>query len=94
MREPKRDMTDDGRILISKDEYREYTELKIGQDRSIGTIRAQMMLQDHIHTKEKIEFARSVKKLADTAGLDNLIALVGGLAQEVYDRANEILATE
>lgn len=89
-----RETTDDGQVLISKDELREYEELKAKRDRSLGSMRAQMQAQDYAHTKEKVAFARDVKKLIDTAGIKNLTALADKLAVEVLDRANEILAQE
>ncbi len=77
-------------VIISRDEYREYQELQQKRDRSECSLRAQMRAQN----QEKYDFAREVVKLMELAGLDNLKALAGKSAEELFDRANEILAEE
>lgn len=85
-----RERTADGDVVISKDEFREYTELKAKRDRSEASMRARMLEA----IQAKTEFARNVAKLIETAGLENLTALVGQSAEDLFDRANEILAEE
>lgn len=85
-----RERTADGEVIISKDEYREYTELKAKRDRSEASMRARMLEA----IQAKTEFARKVAKLIEAAGLENLTALAGPFAEEVLDIANEILAEE
>lgn len=85
-----RERTADGDVVISKDEFREYTELKAKRDRSELSMRARM----NEAIRAKTEFARKVAKLIETAGLENLTALVGQSAEDLFDRANEILAEE
>lgn len=77
-------------VFITRDELREYRELQAKRDRSENSLRAQMRTQN----QEKIEFARKVAKFMELAGLDNLTALAGKSAEELLDRANEILAEE
>ena len=72
-------------VVISRDEYREYTELKAKRDRSEGSLRAQMRLQN----QAALNLSRKVVQLLDAnKGLNSL------LADTVYELANEILATE
>lgn len=85
-----RERTADGEVIISKDEFREYTELKAKRDRSEASMRARMLEA----IQAKTEFARKVAKLIEAAGLENLTALASPFAEEVFDRANEILAEE
>lgn len=82
-----RERTADGDVVISKDEFREYTELKAKRDRSEASMRARMFEA----IQAKTEFARKVAKFIEAAGLENLTVLAGKSAEEVYALANEIL---
>ena len=77
-------------IIISRDEYREYDELKRKRDRSECSLRAQMKAQN----QAALNLSRKVTQLIEKAGLQNLITLAGNLANDTYDLANEILASE
>ena len=72
-------------VIISKDEYREYVELQQKRDRSENSLRAQMRLQK----QAALNLSRKVVQL-----LDANKGLKSALACDVYDLANEILATE
>lgn len=83
--ERKRELTADGNVVITRDELREYEELKAKRDRSEGSLRAQMRLQN----QAALNLSRKVVQL-----LDANKGLKSALACEVYELANEILATE
>lgn len=55
-------------VFITRDEYREYVELQQKRDRSEGSLRTQMRIQE----QEKINFAREVIRFIKVAGLKNL----------------------
>ena len=76
--------------IISKDEYREYVELQQKRDRSENSLRAQMRLQN----QAALNLSRMILKTFEKAGYENLSALAGDVVQDIYDLANEILATE
>ena len=88
--ERKRELTVDGNVVITKDELREYEELKAKRDRSEGSLRAQMRLQN----QAALKLASMISKSFDTAGSENLRLLMGNIVEDIYDLANEILATE
>lgn len=88
--ERRRETTADGSIVITRDELREYEDLKAKRDRSEGSLRAQMRLQN----QAALNLSRKVTKLVELAGIENLKALAGNLAIDAHDLANEILATE
>ena len=77
-------------VIISKDEYREYVELQQKRDRSENSLRAQMRLQN----QAALNLSRMIVKTFEKAGYENLSALAGDVVQDIYDLANEILATE
>ncbi len=77
-------------VIISKDEYREYVELQQKRDRSENSLRAQMRLQN----QAALNLSRMILKTFEKAGYENLSALAGDVVQDIYDLANEILATE
>lgn len=83
--ERKRETTVDGKVVITRDELREYEELKAKRDRSEGSLRAQMRLQN----QAALNLSRKVVQL-----LDANKGLKSALSCEVYELANEILATE
>ncbi len=81
--ERKREQTENG-IVISKDEFREYQELQQKRDRSECSLRAQMRTQN----QAALNLARKVVQLLDAnKGLKSVLAC------DVYELANEILAT-
>ena len=91
--ERKRELTErDGvlGVIISRDEYREYVELQQKRDRSENSLRAQMRLQN----QAALNLSRMILKMFEKAGYENLSALAGNVVQDIYDLANEILATE
>lgn len=93
MREPKKETVEhEGGlgVVISRDEYREYEELQAKRDRSECSLRAQMRMQN----QAAINLSRKVTKIVELAGLDNLAALAGTVANDAYELANDILAEE
>ncbi len=85
-REKKMNLTENEGVLgviISRDEYREYEELKAKRDRSEASMRARMQTQN----QEVIDFAKFVKTFFD----ENLSALAIKGALRIYDRAKEII---
>lgn len=83
--ERRRETTADGSFVITRDELREYEELKAKRDRSENSLRAQMRLQN----QAALNLSRKVVQLLDAnKGLKSVLAC------EVYELANEILATE
>lgn len=77
-------------VFITRDEYREYVELQQKRDRSECSLRAQMRAQN----QAALNLSRKVVKLTELAGLGNLAALSGNVANDAYELANDILAEE
>ncbi len=87
--ERRREQTENG-VVISRDELREYENLKAKRDRSELSMRTRM----NQAYRERTEFARTVVRFFHHAGVEHLVSFAGSSAQELYDLANEILAEE
>lgn len=84
----------ENKVEITADEYREYQDLLKGRDRTVLTLRAQMKAQEAEWAKSALRLARAVNgALVGDSSLG--VAIVNAKqAENAYDLANEILATE
>lgn len=88
--EPRRERTEDGKIVITRDEFKEYENLKAKRDISEASMRARMQENN----QNALNICRRIVKAFDKAKLDKLAELMGKDAEEIYEFANMILATE
>ena len=83
-----------GLIVITKDQYREYTELLKEQDRTVLTLRAQMNAQEAEWSKNALRLARAVNGALVGDSAVGVTIVNQKQADTAYELANEILAGE
>ena len=86
----RRERTEDGKVVITWDEFKEYENLKAKRDISEASMRARMIENN----QNSLNLSRRIVKAFDKARLENLAVLIGKDAEEIYEFANMILTTE
>lgn len=78
-------------VIISRDEFKEYENLKADRDISEASMRARMQENN----QNALNLARVIEKIFDRVGFEKVAELLGkSVAEDLLDRAYEILATE